>query len=162
MAPLARSVLARLLARRGDPHAAAVLAGAWADPRRTHSAFVSGVLQVATAELGWLDGSLAEATPAMTAALRRASAEGFLGIAAELAAYLRRADIEVTDPPDPPGPWAPTLAGSATEAAAAWARIGERYERAVVLACAADPAQVEGGLRALDDLGAVATIPAVG
>ena len=161
MAPLARSILARLLARRGDPQAAAVLAAAGADQRRTQSAFISGVLEVAAAELGWLDGSLAEATPAMTDALRRVTADGYTGVAAELTAYLRRADVPVPAPPDPPGPWAPTLAGRTTEAAAAWARIGERYERAVVLAGSADPAQRDEGMEALVDLGAVATLPAV-
>ena len=161
MAPLARSILARLLARRGDPQAAAVLAAAGADRRRAQSAFISGVLEVAAAELGWLDGSLAEATPAMTDALRRVTADGYTGVAAELTAYLRRADVPVPAPPDPPGPWAPTLAGRTTEAAAAWARIGEHYERAVVLAGSADPAQRDEGVEALVDLGAVATLPAV-
>lgn len=161
MQPMAQSVLARLLARRGEPQAGAVLAAAGADRRRTQSAFVTGVLEVAAAELGWLDGSLAEATPAMTDALRRLTAEGFAGVAAELTAYLRRADVPVPAPPDPPGPWAPTLAGRTAEAVAAWTRIGERYERAVVQAGAADPAQRDVGRKTLVDLGAVATIPAV-
>ena len=54
MAALARSILARLLARRGERHSGPVLAAAWADPRKTQSAFVRGVLEVAAAELGWL------------------------------------------------------------------------------------------------------------
>jgi hypothetical protein len=161
MAPLARSILARLLARRGDPQAAAVLAAARADQRPTQSGFIAGVLEVAAAELGWLDGSLAEATPAMTDALRGLTADGYTGVGAELTAYLRRADVPVPAPPEPPGPWAPTLAGRISEAADAWAQIGERYERAVVLASSADPAQRDEGLATLIELGAVATVPAV-
>ena len=98
----------------------------------------------------------------MSAALCRMAADGYTGVAAELTAYLRRADVPVPAPAEPPGPWAPTLAGRTTEAADAWARIGERYERAVVLAGSADPAQRDEGLAALVDLGAVATLPAVG
>ena len=161
MAPLARSILARLLARRGEPQAGAVLAAARKEQYRAQSAFITGVLEVATAELGWLDGSLAEATPGMTDVLRRVADEGYAGVAAELTAYLRRAEVPVAAPADPPGPWAPTLAGRTTEAVTAWARLGERYERAVVLAGSADPAQRDEGLAALDELGAVATIPAV-
>ena len=161
MAPLARSILARLLARRGEPQAGAVLAAAAADRRRTQSAFVTGVLEVAAAEIGWLDGSLAEATPAATDALRRVTDEGYAVVAAELTAYLRRAGVPTAAPPDAPGPWAPTLAGRNTEAAAAWMRIGERYERAVVLAGSPDAAQRDEGLKHLVDLGAVATIQAV-
>jgi hypothetical protein len=161
MAPMARSVLARLLARRGEPHAGAVLAAAGADARRARSVYFTGVLEVAAAELGWLDGSLAEATPAMTDALRRMTVEGHVGVAAELTAYLRRAGVPVAAPPDPPGPWAPTLAGRTAEAVAAWARIGERYEGAVVQTGSTDAAQRDEGLKTLVALGAVATIPAV-
>jgi hypothetical protein len=161
MAPLARGVLARLLARRGDPLAGAVLAEAWTDPRRTHSAFIRGVLEVAAAELGWLDGSLADATPGMAEALRRAAADGDTVTAAELTAYLRRADIPVTDPPHPPGPWAPTLAGRTADAVAAWSRVGERYEAAVVQATSTDASECDRGLETLAQLGAIATIPAV-
>ena len=141
MAPLARSILARLLARRGEPQAGVVLAAARKEQYRAQSAFITGVLEIATAELGWLDGSLAEATPAMTDTLRRVTDAGYAGIAAELTAYLRRADVPVTAPADPPGPWAPTLAGRTAQAVAAWAQLGERYERAVVQAGSADTAQ---------------------
>ena len=60
-----------------------------------------------------------------------------------------------------PGPWAPTLAGRWEQAATAWAALGERYEQAVVLATAPEKAAQSRGLRLLDELGAVATIPAV-
>jgi hypothetical protein len=162
MAPLARSILARLLARRADPRASAVLAEAWADPRRTQSAFVIGVLEVAATELGWLDGTLAEARPSTVEAVRGAMDAGFAGVAAELTAYLRRAGVPAADPADPPGPWEPTLAGRSSEAVAAWRDLGERYECAVVQATSGDADLVAEGLASLEALGALATIPAVG
>jgi hypothetical protein len=162
MEPLARSILARLLARRGEPQAGAVLAAAGKERYRAQSAFLTGVLEVAAAELGWLDGSLAEATPDVTDTLRRVAAGGYAVIAAELTAYLRRADVPVAPPADPPGPWAPTLAGRTADAVAAWTGLGERYEAAVVQAGSTDAVLRKAGREALADLGAVATIPAVG
>jgi DNA-binding SARP family transcriptional activator len=162
MAPLARSILARLLARRADPRAGEVLAEAWVDPRRTQSAYVSGVLEVVGAELGWLDGTLADARPATVLALRQAAEAGFAVVAAELTAYLRRAGVPVDAPADPPGPWAATLDGPVGEAVAAWQRLGERYECAVVQATSGDAGLVDEGLATLGRLGAVATLPAVG
>jgi hypothetical protein len=162
MAPLARSILARLLARRGDRDAGPVLAEARADNRWAHSAYITGVLEIAAAEVGWLDGSLGDSTPAMGEALRQAEAEGYDVVAAELTAYLRRAGIPAPDPADPPGPWEPTLAGRAADAVAGWTRLGERYECAVVQATSADAAMRAEGLKTLDHLGAAAAIPAVG
>ena len=76
-----------------------------------------------------------------------AAESGHRSVKAELCAYLRRAGIEVDAEVDAPGPWAPTLAGRWEEAAAAWAELGERYERAVVSATApADRARAEGML----------------
>ena len=57
MGLLARSALARLLARVGDPDAAAVLADAWRDPASTGDSYVAGPLAAAQAELDWLAGT---------------------------------------------------------------------------------------------------------
>jgi tetratricopeptide (TPR) repeat protein len=161
MAALARSILARLLARRGDQEAGAVLRVALTDLAATDDTFVSGPLEVAQVELGWLDGSLGDLTDEARRALDRAEHVGHKTVRAELCAYLRRAGIRVPSPVDAPGPWAPTLAGRWQEAANAWASLGERYERAVVLATAPDGVAQAQGLRMLRELGAVATIPAV-
>ena len=161
IAALARSLLARLLARRGDQEAGDVLSVALADPAVTGDSFVSGPLAVARVELGWLDGSLGELTDDAQRALDRADRAGHKTVYAELCTYLRRAVIDAPRPVDPPGPWAPTLARRWQEAANAWAALGERYERAVVLATAPDGAAKTQGLRLLRELGAVATIPAV-
>ena len=161
MGALARSVLARLLARRGDPAAGDVLAVALDQFGGAEDSFVSGPIAVAQVELGWLDGSLGSVTGLARRALDLAAESGHRSVRAELCAYLRRAGIEVDAEADAPGPWAPTLAGRWEEAAAAWAELGERYERAVVLATApADRARAEG-LLLLRELGAAATIQAV-
>jgi hypothetical protein len=161
MAALASSILARLLARRGDNEAGDVLAGALGDRADADDSFVAGPLAVARLELGWLDGSLGALTDEAKRALELAEDAGHKSIQAELCAYLRRAGIKVAGPVDAPGPWAPTLAGRWKEAVSAWAALGERYEQAVVLATAPDRRAHAQGLAMLRELGAVATIPAV-
>ncbi|TWD82174.1 DNA-binding SARP family transcriptional activator [Kribbella amoyensis] len=161
MAALARSVLARLLARRGDPAAADVLAPALADPIGADDTYIAGPLAIAQVELGWLDGSLGDLTDEAQRALDLAAATGHRSIQAELAVYLQRAGLDVPGPTDPPGPWAPTLAGRWREAVAAWAAHGDEYEQAVVLARAPTSAARAEGHRRLAALGAVATLPAV-
>jgi len=161
MAALARSILARLLARRGDLEAGDVLAGALADRAATDDSFVAGPLAVAQVELGWLDGSLGALTDEARRALDLAEDTGHRSVQAELCAYLRRAGIEVPGPVDAPGPWAPTLAGRWKEAVTAWAALGERYEQAVVLATAPDRRAHSQGILMLRELGAVAVVPAV-
>ena len=161
MAALARSILARLLARRGDHEAGDVLAAALDDVGVADDSFVAGPLAVAQVELGWLDGSLGALTDDARRALALAAASGHRSVHAELCAYLRRAGIEVTGPVDAPGPWAPTLAGRWKEAVGAWAALGERYEQAVVLATAADHRAHAQGLLMLRKLGAVAAARAV-
>ena len=161
MAPLARSVLARLLARRGDPQAGAVLADAWADRAVGDDIIVAGPLNVAQVEIGWLDGSLGDLTGDVQRAVQTAARAGQVAVQAELCAYLRRAGIDVSPPADAPGPWAATLAGRWREAAAAWTALGERYETAVVLATAPDRAARARGHDMLQRLGASATLAAV-
>jgi tetratricopeptide (TPR) repeat protein len=160
MAALARSVLARLLARRGDADAAAVLAAAVANPAFGDDALVTGVVTVAGIELGWLDGTLGELTPLARQAI--VMTEGrYTAVHAELCGYLARAGVTAPGPLHPPGPWAPTLTDRWREASAAWAAIGERYEHAVVLATAPDRVERSRGLELLGALGAVATIAAL-
>jgi len=161
MGALARSILARLLARRGDSEAHDVLAVALAKHAVEDDSFVVGPLTVAQVELGWLDGSLGALTDPARRALDLAEAAEHRSVQAELCVYLRRAGVEVTGPVDAPGPWAPTLAGRWEEAATAWAALGDRYEQAVVLATSPDRRARARGLLMLRQLGAVATVPAV-
>ncbi len=159
MVVLARSLLARLLARRGDPAARDILDEALRDPALTGDSYVAGPLAVAQAELAWLDGPSAELPPAVWKAVKLAGESGHTAIQAELCGYLRRAGHQVVAPADAPGPWAPALAGRWREAAAAWQALGERYEQAVEEALSAGDDQARAaGLATLSDLGATATL----
>ncbi|MGZ4626753.1 MAG: ATP-binding protein, partial [Kineosporiaceae bacterium] len=160
MAVLARAMLARLLARQGAVEAGDVLAGALTDPEVAEDGLVAGSLAVASVEIGWLDGTLGDLTSEVRRAIGLAAGAGHHAVHAELCAYLRRAGVEVPRPSHRPGPWAATLAGRWQDAAAAWSKLGERYEHAVVLATAPDREARARGQRLLESLGAVATMAA--
>jgi hypothetical protein len=162
MAVLARSLLARLLARRGDPGCVDVLAEALDDPAADGDSYVAGPLAVAQLEVGWLTGTLDGVPPLVERAVELAARSGHTAMSGELAGYLRRAGFAVTAPADVPGPWAPALAGRWADAADAWEALGERYERAVELASpGAEVAARATGLAILSDLGAHATARAL-
>lgn len=156
MAPLARSLLARLLARRGDPDARRVLAEAVAEPVAAGDSYVAGPLAVARVEVGWLTGTPVT-TGDVAGVVRLATDAGHTAIVGELACYLRRAGQPVPVPVEVPGPWAAGLVGRWRDAAAAWAALGDRYERAVELA-GGDDVDLRGlGIGLLGELGATAT-----
>lgn len=161
MAPLARSMLARLLARRGDARAQKTLrvaAEAWVgcvDP------YIAGPLAVAAVELGWLDGSMGDLTAETGRVLALLAETGPRALHAELVVYLRRLGLDVHAPDAAPGPWAATLAGDWRSAAEHWGRLGERYERALVLAGADDAQARRLGHAELEALGATAVVPAL-
>ncbi len=162
MALLARSLLARLLARRGDPRATDVLGEALRDPRAGGDSFVAGPLAAAHVELLWLTGGALDAVPAdVVKGLDLAQASGHSAMQGELCVYLRRAGLDVTIPADVAGPWAHSLAGRWRKAAAAWRELGERYEEAVELACYGDDRARAAGMGQLEDLGARATVARV-
>jgi DNA-binding SARP family transcriptional activator len=162
MGLLARSLLARLLARRGDPSAHDVLDEAMRDPVSDHDSYVAGPLAVAHVELAWLTNTAGDMRPAVWKALDQAAASGHTAIQAELCGYLRRAGHDVTAPSDAPGPWAPALAGRWREAASAWNALGERYEHAVEQAWSADDDNERAaGVDTLAELAATATLARV-
>jgi DNA-binding SARP family transcriptional activator len=158
MGLLARSILARLLARRGDPEAKTVLDEALSDPYAAGDSFVAGPLTVALLEVAWLTGDTPAHLPTTVSnALAQATAAGHTAMLGELCVYLGRAGHKVTVPIDVPGPWAPSLAGQWRIAADAWRDLGDRYEEAVEMACSGDDDARVAGLGRLKDLGACAT-----
>ena len=162
MALLARGLLARLLARRGDPSAARVLDEALTDPAAGTDSYVAGPLAVAQLELAWLAGSVEQVAPAVRTAWTMATQSGHTAMVGELSGYLRRAGYPVTDlSTDIPGPWASSLAGRWWDTAQAWQGLGERYEQGVELAQFGDDEARTAGLAILESLGARATITRV-
>jgi hypothetical protein len=162
MALLARSLLARLLARRGDPESSRYLDEALRNSIRADDSYVAGPLAVAQVEIGWLTGTLDGVPAGVWKAVQLAADSGHTAMLGELSVYLRRAGHDVTVLPDVPGPWKPALAGRWREAAAAWKELGETYEQAVEMAWSGedDRARV-AGLNMLKDLGANATVSRV-
>jgi tetratricopeptide (TPR) repeat protein len=161
MAVLARSLLARLLARRGDPECRRVLNDAFREATGSDDSYVAGPLAVAQVEVGWLTGS--GVPPAAASAMELAAATGHTAMLGELGAYLRRAGRPVDAPFSVPGPWAAAVAGRWRDAAAGWQALGERYEHAVELASANDDEIARSaGFAMLADLGASATVRALG
>jgi len=155
----ARSLLARLLARRrSGTEAAAVLAPALDVPEARAEIFVAGPVAAAAVELAWLRGDASAAPALAEAALRRAAEVGHRGSRSELLRYLQRAGHDVPAPADALGPWAPALAGRPLESAAAWATLGERYEEAVERTLSGVAAERERGRAALAEMGAIATL----
>ncbi len=158
MALLARSLLARLLARRGDPEARAVLEAALRHPAAGADSYVAGPLAVAQVEAGWLNGTLDEVPAGVRQAMALAADANHTAMSGELGAYLRRAGHHVTVPAQVPEPWAAALEGRWREAAAAWQQLGDRYEQAVELVWSGDGRARAAGLTMLRDLGATATV----
>ncbi len=161
MALFASSMLARLLARRGDVESLEVLAKAMDQPIVETDSGVAGPLAAALIEVGWLTGTLSSVPALVTSTLASAAAGGNSAVLGELSGYLRRAGFEIDPVTDAPGPWAPSLRGDRAAAAAAWGRLGDVYEQAVELAGSADDDCRERGLASLDRLGATATISAM-
>jgi hypothetical protein len=161
MGLMARSLLARLLGRRGAPDAEAVLSDAVLPPDAQQEIVVRGPLAAAAVELAWLRGDLT-AMPFLAADALRVGAEvGHRGSRSELLRYLQRAGHPEPAPADAIGPWAAGLAGRPLESAAAWGALGERYEEAVERAVSDVAAERSAGLRALERLGARAAIAAL-
>ena len=163
MRSLAGAQRARLLARVGrTAEADAVLAQARVGREVSRDVRVIGPLAAAELELAWLADRAATVPELVAVALDESRLQGHRSTEAELVAYLRRAGHEVTTTGDPPGPWAPTLAGDHRGAAAAWSTLGDRYEAAVERSSSDDPSDRAAARSELDALGAVATLARLG
>jgi hypothetical protein len=121
-----------------------------------------GPLTAALVEATWLAGDGA-ALPALAArALALAGDLGHRTTGSELVRYLQRAGHPAGVVADPVGPWAPGIAGDWQAAADAWAARGNRYERALELALAPDPAARTEGRHELEALRADGALAILG
>jgi tetratricopeptide (TPR) repeat protein len=96
MAVLARSLLARLMARRGDAECRLVLNEALREAAGSRDSYVAGPLAVAEVEVGWLTGSGVPTTAAT--AVELAAAVGHTAMVGELGVYLCRAGSPMVVP----------------------------------------------------------------
>ncbi|HET6951592.1 MAG TPA: AAA family ATPase [Acidimicrobiales bacterium] len=163
MRPLAASLLVRLLARRGRQAEADDLLRRTVDGTSGSSEIaVVGPVAIAAVEAAWLAGEGGRMPTLAGPALALATELGHRTTRAELARLLQHASHPVDVPPDPPGPWAPGLAGRWRAAADAWGALGHRYERAVELAVAPDAGARSEGRGDLAALGAYGTLGVLG
>ena len=148
--------LGRLLARRGDDGAAAVLDRAWDLAQRNGSLAALAPAGLALIESAWLAGDIHRADDQITLLLDRTRTPGSARFRGELLRYLGRAGLAVDEFPGCAPEWAAGIAGAWRQAADEWEKIGDPYERALELASSRSSEPCLEALDILDDLGAVA------
>jgi DNA-binding winged helix-turn-helix (wHTH) protein/tetratricopeptide (TPR) repeat protein len=159
MRALARSLLARLLARRSAwKEAEDVLGPALDEAAGSDEVHLVGPVVAARLELAWLRGDDADMERIARPGLEAAARCGHRTSRAELGRWLQRAGLPFEPGDDEPGPWGPALVGDWRAAADGWARLGERYERALELAASGDERASDEGMAELADLGATASV----
>lgn len=150
---------ARLLARRGDPAAGAVLAAAWERAQRQDSLIGLGFAGSALVEWAWLQGRPDVVEAVLRVWEPHAGRPAAEPVWAEVLCYAARAGAPAAAVfPGCPEPWAAGLRGDWRAAAAAWAEVGDPYERAVELAGSGQVEPTLEALRDLEDLGADAAV----
>ncbi|MFP3899746.1 MAG: AAA family ATPase [Acidimicrobiia bacterium] len=159
MGPLARSVLARLVARQGEHAAAAtVLEPALDAAAGSDEVRLVGPVTIARVELAWLAGRGDDLVHLAEPVLAAPWMPGSVVSRAELCRYLQRAGHAVAGPAGAPEPWRTGLAGDWRTAAGLWAARDEPYEQALELVSGDDRSAADAGitiLRTLDATGAV-------
>jgi DNA-binding CsgD family transcriptional regulator len=146
--------LGRLLARRGDETAGAMLAAAWEHAQRQRLLIGVAYAGLAYFEWAWLAGETEVARQVAAVLLPRTEHPGGAPFRAELLRYLARAGLPAEPFAGCPEPWAAGLRGDWRAAAAAWAAAGDPYEQALELAASGEPEPMVDALRLLDGLGA--------
>jgi DNA-binding CsgD family transcriptional regulator len=147
-------VLGLVRARRGDPgaHEAIELARAVDLPSEEVDALVD--LAAAAAEVAWLDHDATEVDASTRTVLDEALERGDDEALGRLAYWRRQAGFDDSAVRDGDGPYALALAGSWSEAAAAWTAFGCSYEAAVALGQVDDEGDRRRALEELHRLGA--------
>jgi DNA-binding CsgD family transcriptional regulator/tetratricopeptide (TPR) repeat protein len=156
LASFGLSALGRLLARKGDPTAGALLERAWQAARRTDSVQAIALAGIARVEAAWLAGDHRAAAEHAELPLQRTTGRGAERYRGELLRLLVRCGHPARAFPGCPPEFARGIEGDWRGAAAAWRSIGAPYEQALELAAAGRPPELLEALRSLDRLGAVA------
>jgi DNA-binding CsgD family transcriptional regulator len=149
-------LLARLLARRGDDEAVAMLGAAWGRARRQRLLIGLAYAGLASVERAWLAGEQERARSVAEVLLPRMQHAGAAPFRAELLRYLARCGLEAEPFEGCPEPWASGLRGDWEAAAAGWEAAGDPYEHALELAESGEREPTLEALRILDGLGATA------
>ena len=148
--------LGRLLARRGDAAAGAMLDAAWERARRQRLLICLAYAGLASVEQAWLAGDAEAARRVADVLLPRTEHAGAAFYRAELLRYLARCGIEAEPFDGCPEPWAAGLRGDWRAAADGWEAAGDVYEQALELAESGEGEATLEALRILDGLGAAA------
>jgi DNA-binding CsgD family transcriptional regulator/tetratricopeptide (TPR) repeat protein len=147
--------LGRLLARRGDGEALALVARAWRLAVATGEQQKMATVGGARIEAAWLAGDHGAVRSTGAELLSLAATAGHETLRGEVLRYLRRVGDAVDSFAGCPPPAAAGIAGDWALAAKLWGAAGNPYEEALELAEAPDPAVALRALGTLDRLGAV-------
>jgi DNA-binding CsgD family transcriptional regulator/tetratricopeptide (TPR) repeat protein len=156
LASFGLSALGRLLARKGDPAAGALLERAWATATRTNSVQAIALAGIARVESAWLAGDHRAAADLARVPLERTAGRGAERYHGELLRYLARCGHPVTAPAGCPPEFALGIGGDWRGAAALWRSLGAPYEHALELAGSGRQPELLAALATLDGLGAQA------
>jgi DNA-binding CsgD family transcriptional regulator/tetratricopeptide (TPR) repeat protein len=156
LASFGLSALGRLLARKGDPAAPALLEQAWRTAARTNTVQPIALAGIARVEAAWLAGDHAAAAELARVPLERTEGPGSERYRGELLRYLARCGHPVDAPAGCPPEFALGIGGDWAGAAARWRSLGAPYEHALELAASGRQPELLESLATLDRLGAVA------
>jgi hypothetical protein len=145
-----------VLARRGDPGAAALLGPAWEAATRTGSVQAIALAGTARVEAAWRAGDPEGAAALASLPLERAAARGAERYRGELLRWLARCGRPTRAFDGCPPEYALGIEGDWRGAAGAWEALGAPYEQALELADSGRPREMLAGLRTLEELGATA------
>ena len=151
---VARTVIGRVRARRGDPGVGPPLDEALSLAARSDELQAIEPVAVARAEAAWLGGQPGLVAEVSDAALELAVRRRARWVIGELGCWRWRTGIKDGPLAAAAEPYALEIAGSWAQAADAWERIRCPYERALALASADDEGALRVALSELQQLGA--------
>jgi DNA-binding CsgD family transcriptional regulator/tetratricopeptide (TPR) repeat protein len=156
LASFGLSALGRLLARKADPKAEALLEQAWRAAARTNSIQAIAMAGIARVESAWLAGDHQTAIELAKVPLERTAVRGTERYRGELLRLLVRCGHPARAFAGCPPEYARGIEGDWRGAAEAWRSLDAPYEQALELAASGDQPEMLHALGILEQLGAVA------